>query len=237
MNRISRFLASTIGAKLGMAATGILLALFVVAHLLGNLLVWKGRAAMNDYAEMLAHLGVWLWVARLGLLAIFGSHIALGLRLAARNRAARPVAYAKSHTIQASVASRTMVLTGLLVLAFVALHLAHFTLGWLDPARYALTETLTRDGAQVTRHDVFGMLVAGFHVDVFVLIYVAAMVVLGLHLSHGIQSLFQTLGLRHPAYVRLVQLAGRTIAVVLALGFALIPLSVRLGLVGAGAAQ
>lgn len=233
MNRISRFLASTIGAKVGMAVTGLLLALFVVAHLIGNLLVFAGRGAMNDYAEMLQHLGVWLWVARLGLLALFLTHVALALSLAARNRAARPIAYAKAHTIQASAASRTMVLSGLLVLAFVAMHLAHFTLGWLEPAKYALTETLRRDGVELVRHDVYGMLVAGFRNDVFVLLYVAAMVVLGLHLSHGISSLFQSLGLRHPGYVAAVRLAGRGLAIVLAFGFITIPLAVRFGIVGA----
>lgn len=237
MSKISRFLTSTIGAKVAMAVTGLLLSLFVVAHLLGNLLVFKGREAMNDYAQMLQHLGIWLWVARLGLLALFATHIALAIRLRARNQAARPVRYVAEHTIQASFASRTMILSGLLILAFVAMHLMHFTLGWLEPSKYALHETVKQNGVEVVRHDVFAMVVAGFHNDLFVLLYLVCMVVLGLHLSHGLSSLFQSLGLRHPAYVKGVQLGGRLVAVALAAGFSLIPLAVRLGFCGAGGAQ
>lgn len=215
-----------------MAVTGVLLALFVVGHLVGNLLVFAGRGAMNDYAETLKHLGGGLWVIRTGLLAILVTHVATGLVLRARNAAARPVPYAVNHTIQASFASRSMVLTGLLVLAFLALHLAHFTLGWLEPAKYALTETVVTAGVTSVRQDVFGMVVAGFHNDAFVAVYVAAMVVLGAHLSHGLSSLFQSLGLRHPAYASGMERGGRIVAWLLATGFILIPLSVRLGLAG-----
>ena len=235
MSRFRRILASSIGAKVGMALTGILLSLFVVGHLIGNLLVWKGRTAMNDYAEMLKGLGPWLWVIRLGLFAVFASHVALGVMLKRRNATARPIGYRKDFTIQASFASRSMVVTGLLVLAFVAMHLMHFTLGWLEPAKYALREDVVRLGVTVARHDVYGMLIAGFHNELFVGLYLLAMAVLGLHLSHGLSSLFQSLGLRHPAYVRALECGGRVIAWALALTYMTIPLAVRLGFVGAEA--
>jgi succinate dehydrogenase / fumarate reductase cytochrome b subunit len=232
MNRLSRFFGSTIGAKVGMAVTGILLAGFVIAHLLGNLLVFRGRDAMNDYAAMLKGLGAGLWVARLGLLGVFGAHIALAIGLKRRNAAARPIAYGKPHTIQASLASRTMVYSGLLVLAFVLMHLAHFTLGWLQPGYFAMKESVVVDGLTTQRHDVYAMLILGFRSPIYVLLYSACMVVLGLHLSHGLHSLFQSLGLRHPAYLRAVQTAGTALAWILAIGFLSIPFAVLTGAIG-----
>ena len=237
MSRITQRFTSSIGSKVLVAGTGILLALFVIGHLAGNLLVYRGQEAMNSYAEALKSLGPGLWVVRAGLLAVFALHIVTAIRLNRANRAARPVRYAHEDTIQASWASRHMVLTGLLVLAFVAMHLAHFTLGWLDPSSYALTETVHRNGADVERHDVYGMMIAGFHNDVFVALYVAAMVILGFHLSHGIGSLFQTLGFRHPTYTPVAEKASKALAWVLAVGFLLIPLTVRLGIVGPTAAN
>ncbi len=233
MQSLLRFLGSTVGAKFLMALTGVLLALFVVGHLSGNFLLYKGQDAMNDYAEMLQGLGPALWIVRLGLLAVFATHIYYGIRLKRRNAAARPVNYAHEDTIQASFASRSMILTGLVVLAFVAMHLAHFTLGWLDAEAYDLKQTVQRDGQPFERHDVFGMVVAGFHNDVFVILYAFAMVVLGLHLSHGLHSLFQTLGFRHPAYTPWIERIGRGLAWVLAVGFLSIPLAVRFGFIAA----
>src|SRR5690606_19309351 len=140
MSSTDRLLATSIGSKFGMALSGILLSLFVVGHLAGNLLVYGGRAATNDYAELLKGFGPWLWLARAFLLAALVVHVALGIRLARRNRSARPERYVTSDPDRATWASRSMVLTGLLVLAFIVLHLAHFTFGFVEPTAFALRE-------------------------------------------------------------------------------------------------
>jgi succinate dehydrogenase / fumarate reductase cytochrome b subunit len=210
-----------------MAVTGILLSFFVIGHLMGNLLVYKGPKAMNDYAAFLQGLGAWLWVIRGGLLAIFVLHIVLALKLRSRNRTARPDRYVKETTIQATWASRYMVLTGLLVLAFVALHLAHFTLRWLGEA------PKLEDG----HVDVYAMVVAGFRNPAYAAIYVAAMGILGLHLFHGLQSVFQTLGFRHPGYTPTIVKVCSTVAIALALGYISIPVAILLGLTGAEGAS
>ena len=232
MSSTDRSLMASIGAKFWIAVTGILLSLFVVAHLAGNLLVYGGRAATNDYAEMLKSLGPWLWLARAGLLAALVLHVGLGLRLAARNRGARPQAYVKSDRDRATWASRSMALTGALLLVFILLHLAHFTLGFIEPSAFALRETGIRGGEVFERHDVYAMLVSGFRSPIYVVSCLAGMVILGLHLFHGLQSLFQTLGFRHASYVKPLVFTCRALAILLALGFASIPIAVLLGLTG-----
>ncbi|MBK8976601.1 MAG: succinate dehydrogenase cytochrome b subunit [Planctomycetes bacterium] len=232
MSRLTKFLGSTVGAKFVVAVTGTLLSLFVVGHLAGNLLLFRGRDAMNTYAESLQHLGAALWLIRGGLLAVFATHIVLAIRLKLRNQSARPAGYAHEATVQASWASRSMVLTGLVVLAFVLMHLAHFTLGWLEPTKYAVHETVGSGDLLRERHDVYAMVVLGFRSDLFVALYVVAMVVLGLHLSHALQSLFQSFGFRSPSFTPVIERVCGTVAWVLAAGFLLIPLAVRLDLVG-----
>ncbi len=237
MNRLSRFLTSSVGAKFTMAVTGIVLALFVVGHLSGNLLVYKGRTAMNDYGEFLRSLGAGLWIIRAGLLFVFVLHVWSGIRLARLDRAARPIRYVHEDTVQASIASRSMLVTGLLVLAYLALHLAHFTFGVTSPESAHLTETVVRNGIEHTRHDVYAMVVTDFHSNVYVVVYVVAMALLGLHLSHGLHSLFQTLGVRHRVYTPWIERIGRTVAWLLAVGYMTIPIAVRIGLVGTEAAS
>jgi succinate dehydrogenase / fumarate reductase cytochrome b subunit len=131
------FWRSSIGGKVTMAITGVLLFGFVVVHLLGNLLLLSGPDAINAYAKWLFDKGVLLWLARLGLLAVFVLHVVTGIRLARANKQARPVAYSKQSTVQATFASRSMVLTGLTMLVFVVYHLLHFTFGVTNPAHFA----------------------------------------------------------------------------------------------------
>lgn len=214
-----------------MALTGLALAGFVVGHLSGNLLVYVGRDALNSYAEWLKSNPQITWVARFGLLLAFLLHIRTGIVLRNGNRNARPTQYAHESTVQASLASRSMFLTGVLVLVYVVLHLAHFTFGWVDSANHSLVQALIRDGAEVQRHDVYGMLVGSFSNPIYSVLYVAAMLVLGMHLSHGLQSLFQSLGLRHPSYTSLFEVAGRVIAWGLAAAYVTIPLAVLTGVV------
>ena len=224
-----QFLKSSVGSKVVMAITGLALAGFLVGHLSGNLLIFAGKDAINSYAEFLKTNPQITWVARAGLLVMFVLHVATGIRLQQANRSARPIPYTHEGTVQASFASRTMLLTGLLVLVYLLMHLAHFTFGMLDGASYTQTETLMRDGEQVTRHDVHAMLISSFGSFPFVLIYVVSMVVLAIHLSHGLHSLFQSLGLRHRGLMPWIEKLGRVIAWLLAAGYIAIPMSVLTG--------
>lgn len=134
MNLLLRPVRSSLGKKYVMAVTGLLLIGFVLGHMAGNLLIFAGPDALNSYAHALQSKGPLLWVVRAGLLAVFVVHLAVALRLVAENRAARPTRYAYEQTLEASWASRNMFLTGLVLLAFIVYHLAHFTLGVVKPA-------------------------------------------------------------------------------------------------------
>lgn len=236
---------SSLGNKYLMAVTGLGLTGFVLVHMLGNLQVFLGPEALNAYAQALKHNPVLLWGARLGLLAVFTLHIVLGVRLALSNRAARPVPYAMKRYAEASVASRTMLLTGLATLAFVVFHLAHYTLGVVETAPVRSTP----GGAPVAtgyldlkenpdpkdpkyRHDVYRMTVYGFRNPAVSASYVIAMALLAVHLSHGFQSLWQSLGLNHPVWAPLLKRASFWLAVAVFVGNSSMPLAVLLGLVG-----
>lgn len=226
MNWVLRWLRSSLGSKVVMAITGILLFGFLVGHMAGNLLVFRGQEAMNAYAYFLKSSPILLWSARLGLLVVFGLHVATAFRLTRQNRAARPERYAYEQTVQASFASRTMIMSGLVVLAFAVYHLLHFTVGVVQPAAYSLAD---RQG----RHDVFTMVVLGFRHPLIATSYVVAVALLGLHLSHGLQSLFQSLGLRHPRYTPFITLGAPILSALLTVGFLAVPLSILLGFVTA----
>jgi succinate dehydrogenase / fumarate reductase cytochrome b subunit len=213
---------TSIGKKSLMAASGLLLALFVVAHLAGNLLVFDpAKQAGNDYARWLREHPGMLWSARAGLLAIFVLHVALGVRLAAENRRARPTAYARLVPVRSSLASRTMLLTGVLLLLFVLYHLAHFTFGWTQPA----IEAAHAAG------DWHRMMVLGFQDPLVSSLYLAAMVGLGLHLAHGLSSLFQTFGLQQRRLVPVVRRAGPLLGFLIAALFGAIPIAIQLRIV------
>lgn len=219
------FWRSSIGGKVTMAVTGLLLFGFVVAHLLGNLLLFGGANAINGYAKSLSDLGLLLWLLRIGLLAVFVLHVITGLRIARQNRAARPVAYAKDATIQATFASRSMVFTGLTLLAFVVYHLLHFTFGVTNPDHFA------KKAAGAQGHDVHAMVVASFQVPAIAIAYAVFQLVLFLHISHGVQSLAQTLGLHHARYTPMIVTLSFVLALLVAGGNVLLALSVLTGLV------
>ncbi|MBL4844878.1 MAG: succinate dehydrogenase cytochrome b subunit [Planctomycetes bacterium] len=215
---------STIGAKTVMAVTGLALILFLLTHMGGNLLIYFGPDVFNAYAKSLksAGGGGLVWVARGGLLAMFATHVAMAFKLQLRNRAARPLGYAYEATVEASWASRYMILTGLLVLAFVVLHLAHYTVGVFNP------DYLTWHDAE-GRHDAYRMVVTAFSHPLVALSYVVAMVVLALHLVHGFQSLFRSLGNSHEQAREALSKASLGLALALAFGFCLAPVGVLLG--------
>lgn len=220
------FWRSSIGGKVTMAITGVLLFGFVVVHLLGNLLLLSGPDAINGYAKWLYEKGALLWLARIGLLAVFVLHVVTAIRLARANKQARPVAYDKQSTVQATFASRSMVLSGLTLLVFVVYHLLHFTFGVTNPAHFA------RKGLGAGGHDVHAMVTASFSMPAIAIAYVVFQVVLFLHLSHGIQSFVQTLGLNHDRYTPLVRTLSLVLSALVAGGNSVLALSVLTGIVG-----
>lgn len=224
MSWLSRTLGSSVGAKMVMGVTGLMLFLFLVAHLTGNLLTFAGEDAFNTYAAKMQSLGPLLWLARGGLLAVLVVHVAVAMKLARANCTARPVKYAHKDYVKASYASRTMVMTGLITFAFICFHLAHYTLYWVDPSVADYMDAQNR-------HDAYRMLVLGFQNPLVTGTYIVAMLLIGLHLSHGLSSLFQSLGLNHPNFTPLIKCAGPAIAWLLVLGFISIPVSVLFGII------
>jgi succinate dehydrogenase / fumarate reductase cytochrome b subunit len=235
------FVTTSVGMKATTAVTGFLLTGFVILHLIGNLQVFPalgGQEAINSYAKSLRDLGPVLWIGRGALLVIFLLHIYLALTLAVRASAARPVPYQHPATIQASTSSVTMPWTGLALLAFVVFHLAHFTFGWVTTTTAADPRTGHDIQANYLslvdpagRHDVYSMVVAGFKNPVMSVLYIVAMGFLYVHLSHGIGSVFQTLGLNTPRTQPFVTGLSRTLAILLAGGNIAIAVLVWLGYV------
>lgn len=221
MSWLKRTVSSSLGGKYIVALTGLGMVGFLFAHLAGNLLIFAGPEALAQYAEGLRQYPAVLWAMRAGLLAITVLHVVLAIKLNIANRAARPTPYAKKEFMKASLSSRTMVLTGSLVLAYIFFHLAHFTFR-------VTSEEVAAHGP----YEVYNMLVAAFRHPAVSITYIAAMILLGMHLSHGISSLTQTLGLNHPKYNPLLRKLGPAVGFLLAAGYISIPMSVWLGIVG-----
>ena len=222
MNRNSHWYLSSIGSKLVMAATGVLLFGFLVGHLTGNLLMFAGPDAMNTYAHWLKEKGGLLWGARLGLFIVFTVHIASAIRVNRQNRAARSKAYAVSNYVATTYAARTILVSGLIVLAFVIYHLLHYTLGVTNPEYFRMFDVKGRP-------DVYGMVVSGFSSRTVTGAYIVAMLMLASHLSHGLTSLFQTFGLHGPKFKPFASKLGPVVAILMFIGFVSIPLAVMSG--------
>ena len=227
---IIRWLFSSIGKKTIVALTGIALAAFVTGHLLGNFTIFLGPDWINAYAKHLADLGPMLWVIRLALLGILVAHIFFIALLRKENQAARPKKYLASDPIQTTVFARSMRLSGIIVLAFIVFHLAHFTVRIIDPS-YQHMDTML-DGHEV--HDVFKMVVVGFSNPWIVAVYLIGLFLLTLHLSHGLGSLFQTLGITNRRLRPLLEFATKAYAWLLFLGYASIPISILVFGLGKG---
>lgn len=231
---VGEFVRSTIGRKMLVSITGLAMIVFVIGHLLGNLLVFAGPDALNAYGYFMKSKPALLWSARIGLLAVLFVHLWASLTLNLANRDARPQRYYSHKPIQSTLGSRTMVQTGLLLLAFIVFHLLHYTVGVTHPEHFEKTTTLMWQGQEVVCHDVYGMVIAGFSDPLVAGAYIVSMLLLGLHLSHGIASLFQSVGFRHSVYTPFLRKAGLAIAVLLAGGNIAIVIAVLTGLVGRG---
>lgn len=220
MNRLFRLFNASVGRKLVMATTGLLLIGFLLSHLYGNLKIFQGPEAINSYATWLAG-HPFLWVARIGLLSIFVIHIGVGFSLWNESRVARPIPYIRSQHQRSTFASRQMLMTGMLILAFVVYHLLHFTFGKIQQGPRP-----TLDNGHI---DVYRMVVDGFLNPWISGTYIAAMLLLGLHLTHGAGSLFQTFGVSHESYDKLISIACASVVALIVIGNCSIPLVVLLG--------
>lgn len=226
-----RVFVSTVGSKYVMAITGLGLTGFVIIHMLGNLQIFGGQNALNTYAQALKDFGPLLWVARAALLTIFLLHVIWAFRLVFRSSHARPVKYVCKETVQATFASRTMIQTGILILLFLLYHIAHFTLGWVKYAPLPTGQDVSymelRD--DLGRMDVYNMMVFGFRDPLISIFYLVAQVGLLLHLSHGIQSTFQSIGISGPRWNFALRTLGWALAIVVVGGNFLIVISVWAG--------
>jgi succinate dehydrogenase / fumarate reductase cytochrome b subunit len=214
MGWIGRFYRSTVGRKIVMAVTGVILVVFVTGHMTGNLLAFEGSDAINSYSRFLHSTGELLWAVRAVLLVAVVLHIHSAYTLTRAARAARPDGYAERTPQVTTLPARSMRWGGVVLLVFVAFHLLHFTTGTLHPF--------------FVPGDVYANLVVGFSVPAVVVFYLVAMAALALHLHHGVSSLFQTLGANHPHLNPGRRRLATFLAVVVPIGFAAIPVAVVL---------
>ena len=222
-----QFTQSTVGRKILMAVTGLILISFICVHLLGNSSVFWGADGINAYAKHLHDLGPFVWLFRLVMLAVFGLHIIFGIQLTLENRAATPGNYAVKRMVRANFASETMIVSGLALLAFVVYHVLHFTMHVTNPE---ISATLLPVDA-LGRPDVFSMVVLSFQKFLISLIYVAAMVFLFLHVSHGFQSFIQTFGFNNGSSLHVLEKVSKGVALVLLFGYISIPVLIIFGIV------
>ncbi len=214
---------SQVGRKILTGVTGVLLVLFIFFHLGGNLAIFGEADAMNRYSLLLHDLGPLLWVARIGLLAVFLIHAWIGISIWINKRKARPQNYqvysSKGGPSKQSLSSRSMAFTGVVLLIFVVFHLNTFAFGDM--------ETILIDGRET--HDVKSLVIDTFQNPLYAFGYAFVMLLLGTHLGHGIWSAFISLGLTSKKASAAMYTIGGVVAVILAFGFIFIPLYIYFG--------
>jgi succinate dehydrogenase / fumarate reductase cytochrome b subunit len=224
---ITRLFESSLGKKYLMTVSGFVLFLFVIGHLVGNLQVFLGPEAINRYGHFLQSNYELVWPARIALLGLVLLHIWSAARLSVENRAARPISYAVYQPLGSTYASRTMLMSGLIVLVFIIYHLLHFTV----QVQYI---NLTGRNFEIfmdpeKRHDIFKMMVVGFNNGWVSGFYILGMALLCLHLSHGVSSMFQSIGWKNETYRPLLDKGARVLAVLIFVGYTSIPVAILLG--------
>ena len=240
------FINSTIGRKILMALSGLVLVGFVMGHMLGNLQIFLGAEAINAYAYKLHHVlpTSALWVIRSFLLACIVVHVWAAVTLTLENRKARPERYADHIVVQATYASRTMRMSGIILLAFILFHIAHFTVrsvpgmqyeeqGVLESTKVPLVkggEAVMKNGHKIETFNVNDMMIAGFQVWWVSAFYIVATGLLCTHLAHGVSSMFQTMGLRNKEWRKRLDVIALVYGWIVFLGFAVIPVAVLAGL-------
>lgn len=227
MNLIPNIFGTSLGKKYVMAFTGLAMFIFVIGHLAGNLQVFLGPESINRYGHFLQTNPELIWPARIILLLMLALHVWAAIKLSAENKAARPQAYVAYQPVGSSYASRTMLMSGLIIFVFIIYHLLHFTVQ---------TQYINFTGKNFTtfvdpekRHDIFQMMVVGFS-NVWVSgFYILGMALLCLHLSHGVSSMFQSIGWKNKAYGPVLDKLARVIAILIFIGYSSIPLAIMLG--------
>ncbi len=227
MNLAGNLFGSSLGKKYLMAGSGLVLLLFVIGHLLGNLQVFLGPEAINRYGNFLQTNVEVLWPVRIFLLVCVLVHIWTAIQLTAENRAARPAGYANWEPTAASYASRTMMMSGLIVAAFIIYHLLHFT---------AMVQAVNFTGKDFNshpeffdaqgRHDIYRMMVVGFRKPLVSLFYIVGVGLLCLHLSHGAGAMWQSMGWKKRSYAPLLDGLAKWGAIVIFLGYISIPIAI-----------
>jgi len=211
-----RIFSSSVGTKLLIGLTGVLLVGYMVLHVVGNALIFLGRDTFNEYSHKLVSNPLIVPI-EIGLLLVFLVHIYKTVTMWMRNKAARPVRYQKKelagHTSRKSLASSTMIASGLIVMLFVTIHVKQFKFGSFYLA----------SGSDTVR-DLYRTEIEVFRNPLWVAFYVIATLLVGLHMRHGISSAFQSLGIDHPRYTRRIVAIGMAVAVVVGGGLALIPI-------------
>lgn len=216
---------SQIGRKILTGLTGILLTLFTIVHLLGNLSLFDGGQAFNKYADKLMSLGPLVYIAEAGLIVLFLVHAWIGISIYLKKKKARPVDYdmykSKGSPSHQSSSSRTMAITGSVILIFVILHVIHFKFGQYYDVMV--------DGEQI--RDLKRLVVEEFNKPLISGLYVAVMALLGWHLRHGVWSAFTSLTVKNKAYSAAIKSAGVLLAALLGIGFLLLPIMVLVGVI------
>jgi succinate dehydrogenase / fumarate reductase cytochrome b subunit len=218
VTRLQLFWQSSVGKKVIMAVTGLVMVAYLITHVLANLLVFQGPAKINAYSAFLHGTGGALWAARLVLLVALVLHIVAAVQLAERRQDARPVGYAAGREPQVSTfAARTIRWGGALILAFLVYHILHFTIGTAHP--------------DFIEGNPYHNVATGFHNPIVVAVYLIAMAAVGLHLYHGIWSSGRSLGMSPPSPRPLRRTIAVALALLIWLGFTAIPLAVYTGVV------
>jgi succinate dehydrogenase / fumarate reductase cytochrome b subunit len=217
-NRIQKVLSfydAPIGKKTVMAITGVILFGFVFVHMAGNMQIFLGSEAFDAYGRLLRTEPALLWLARLILLASVILHVVAAIQLNALKQKARPIGYQKTANVQSSLASRTMIWSGLIVAAFIVYHIMNLTLGAV--------------GLPFEEGRVFDNAITTFRVPAISIAYIVAMILLGFHLNHGVWSMFQSLGVSNPRYSAGLKRFANIFSILVVLGFISIPIAVMAG--------
>lgn len=218
------FLRSTILSKYIVAITGILMVLFIIGHTLGNLQVFLGAEALNQYAVDLRKLGPLLWIARITLIVAVFLHIIATINLNKRNKKVAGD-YKKRSYKKTTFAGKAMVYAGIMIFFFIVYHLLHFTFGATHPEHYQMVD-------EMGRHDVYGMVILGFKEPLVSIFYIIAVIFLGLHLKHGTHSVFQTLGISGDSFKSKMQALATAFAIFIVVALCSIPIAILAGFIG-----
>ena len=211
------FYRSTVGKKIVVAATGFIGVGYVALHMLGNLLAFEGPARLNTYAAFLKSNGGLLWTARIVLMVAVVLHIVMAYQLAWRCQKSRPISYYRWRAVASTFVSRTMRWSGPIIGVFIIYHLLHLTTGTVHPDFHP--------------DHVYRNVVTGFRVWYVSVFYIVAMLALGLHMYHGVWSMFQSLGVNHPEYNGLIRAVATCVTLAVVIGFISIPLGVLLNII------